>query len=196
MARKRSTAGWVALAASMLIAAVPAAAQTVYKLIDKNGKVTYSEEKPKNFDGKVIRMDIDPNANKADLGAPTTDTGGDAAARTREKVKANDAARAQGRIDKLQAARDKLKAAQDAYAEQLKGAGLVLCLGSMLHSIATGNMLPSWVKIVCVDINPAVATKVSDRGTGQAVGVVTDVGQFLGLLAAMISVAPPPTATA
>jgi lysine-ketoglutarate reductase/saccharopine dehydrogenase-like protein (TIGR00300 family) len=72
--------------------------------------------------------------------------------------------------------------AQDAYAEQLKGAGLVLCLGSMLHSIAVGNMLPSWVKIVCVDINPAVATKVSDRGTGQAVGVVTDVGLFLDLL--------------
>jgi lysine-ketoglutarate reductase/saccharopine dehydrogenase-like protein (TIGR00300 family) len=72
--------------------------------------------------------------------------------------------------------------AQDAYAELLKGAGVVLCLGSMLHSIATGNMLPSWVKIVCVDINPAVATKVSDRGTGQAVGVVTDVGQFLGSL--------------
>jgi len=69
--------------------------------------------------------------------------------------------------------------AQDAYAAHLKGAGLVLCLGSMLHSIATGNMLPSWVKIVCVDINPAVATKVSDRGTGQAVGVVTDVGLFL-----------------
>jgi lysine-ketoglutarate reductase/saccharopine dehydrogenase-like protein (TIGR00300 family) len=72
--------------------------------------------------------------------------------------------------------------AQDAYAGHLKGAGLVLCLGSMLHSIATGNMLPSWVKIVCVDINPAVATKVSDRGTGQAVGVVTDVGLFLELL--------------
>jgi lysine-ketoglutarate reductase/saccharopine dehydrogenase-like protein (TIGR00300 family) len=73
--------------------------------------------------------------------------------------------------------------AQDAYADQLQGAGLVLCLGSMLHSIAVGNMLPSWVKIVCVDINPAVATKVSDRGTGQAVGVVTDVGLFLDLLA-------------
>jgi lysine-ketoglutarate reductase/saccharopine dehydrogenase-like protein (TIGR00300 family) len=73
--------------------------------------------------------------------------------------------------------------AQDAYAAQLRGAGVVLCLGSMLHSIAVGNMLPSWVKIVCVDINPAVATKVSDRGTGQAVGVVTDVGLFLGLLA-------------
>jgi lysine-ketoglutarate reductase/saccharopine dehydrogenase-like protein (TIGR00300 family) len=75
-----------------------------------------------------------------------------------------------------------MNAAQDAYAAQLKGAGLVICLGSMLHSIATGNMLPSWVKIVCVDINPAVATKVSDRGTGQAVGVVADVGMFLDLL--------------
>jgi lysine-ketoglutarate reductase/saccharopine dehydrogenase-like protein (TIGR00300 family) len=73
--------------------------------------------------------------------------------------------------------------AQDAYNEHLQGAGLVLCLSSMLHSIATGNMLPSWVKIVCVDINPAVATKVSDRGTGQAVGVVTDVGLFLDHLA-------------
>jgi lysine-ketoglutarate reductase/saccharopine dehydrogenase-like protein (TIGR00300 family) len=76
-----------------------------------------------------------------------------------------------------------MNSAQDAYAAELQGAGLVLCLGSMLHSIAVGNMLPSWVKIVCVDINPAVATKVSDRGTGQAVGVVTDVGLFLDLLA-------------
>ena len=75
-----------------------------------------------------------------------------------------------------------MNAAQDAYAEHIKGAGLVLCLSSMLHSIATGNMLPSWVKIVCVDINPAVATKVSDRGSGQAVSVVTDVGLFLDLL--------------
>jgi hypothetical protein len=73
--------------------------------------------------------------------------------------------------------------AQDAYARALKGVGLVLCLGTMLHSIAVGNMLPSWVKVVCVDINPAVVTKVSDRGTGQAVGVVTDVGLFLELLA-------------
>jgi hypothetical protein len=80
--------------------------------------------------------------------------------------------------------------AQDAYAAELRGAGLVLCLGSMLHSIAVGNMLPSWVKIVCVDINPAVATKVSDRGTGQAVGVVTDVGLFLDLLARSIAASP------
>jgi lysine-ketoglutarate reductase/saccharopine dehydrogenase-like protein (TIGR00300 family) len=73
--------------------------------------------------------------------------------------------------------------AQDAYAEQVKDAGVVLCLSSMLHSIAVGNMLPAWVKVVCVDINPAVPTKVSDRGTGHAVGVVTDVGLFLEVLA-------------
>ena len=72
-----------------------------------------------------------------------------------------------------------MNVAQDLCAQHLKGAGLVLCLGSMLHSIAIGNMSPSWVKLVCVDINPAVATKVSDRGTGQAIGVVTDVGLFL-----------------
>jgi lysine-ketoglutarate reductase/saccharopine dehydrogenase-like protein (TIGR00300 family) len=72
-----------------------------------------------------------------------------------------------------------MNVAQDLCAQHLKGAGVVLCLGSMLHSIAIGNMSPSWVKLVCVDINPAVATKVSDRGTGQAVGVITDVGLFL-----------------
>ncbi|HYZ84337.1 MAG TPA: TIGR00300 family protein [Bryobacteraceae bacterium] len=76
-----------------------------------------------------------------------------------------------------------MNVAQDLSAKHLENAGVVLCLGSMLHSIAIGNMLPSWVKIICVDINPAVATKVSDRGTGQAVGVVTDVGLFLDHLA-------------
>ncbi len=73
--------------------------------------------------------------------------------------------------------------AQDAYAAHLREAGVVLCLSSMLHSIAAGNMLPAWVKVVCVDINPAVPTKVADRGTGHALGVVTDVGLFLDLLA-------------
>lgn len=81
-----------------------------------------------------------------------------------------------------------MNAAQDAYAEHLKEAGVVLCLSSMLHSIAAGNMLPAWVKIVCVDINPAVPTKVSDRGTGHAIGVVTDVGLFLELLAGKLEV--------
>jgi len=76
---------------------------------------------------------------------------------------------------------------QDAYAAHLRDAGVVLCLSSMLHSIAAGNMLPAWVKVVCVDINPAVPTKVSDRGTGHAVGVVTDVGLFLDLLSKKLS---------
>jgi lysine-ketoglutarate reductase/saccharopine dehydrogenase-like protein (TIGR00300 family) len=75
-----------------------------------------------------------------------------------------------------------MNTAQNLYTKHLENAGVVLCLSSMLHSIATGNMLPSWVKMVCVDINPAVATKVSDRGSSQTVGVVTDVGLFLDLL--------------
>jgi lysine-ketoglutarate reductase/saccharopine dehydrogenase-like protein (TIGR00300 family) len=72
--------------------------------------------------------------------------------------------------------------AQEAYARQLKGAEIVLMLSSMLHSIAVGNMLPSWVKTVCVDINPQVVTKLADRGSHQAIGCVTDVGLFLHLL--------------
>jgi lysine-ketoglutarate reductase/saccharopine dehydrogenase-like protein (TIGR00300 family) len=73
--------------------------------------------------------------------------------------------------------------AQTAYAEQLKSASMVICLSSMLHSIGVGNMLPSWVRMVCVDINPAVVTKLSDRGSQQTIGVVTDVGAFLNVLA-------------
>jgi hypothetical protein len=56
-------------------------------------------------------------------------------------------------------------------------------LSTMLHSIGVGNMLPSWVKVVCVDINPAVVTKLSDRGSTQTIGIVTDVGLFLHQLA-------------
>ncbi|MGH9255942.1 MAG: TIGR00300 family protein [Vicinamibacterales bacterium] len=74
--------------------------------------------------------------------------------------------------------------AQDCYAAALSGnVQLVLMLSSMLHSIGVGNMLPSWVRVVCVDINPAVVTKLSDRGSSQTVGVVTDVGLFLHRLA-------------
>jgi lysine-ketoglutarate reductase/saccharopine dehydrogenase-like protein (TIGR00300 family) len=69
--------------------------------------------------------------------------------------------------------------AQDAYARELEGAGVVVMLSSMLHAIGVGNMLPSWTKVVCIDINPAVVTKLSDRGSAQTVGVVTDVGLFL-----------------
>jgi len=60
-----------AVAASVAVASMAA---TMYKLIDKNGKVTYSEEEPKNFDGKVIRMDIDPNANRSEAPPSVRDT--------------------------------------------------------------------------------------------------------------------------
>jgi lysine-ketoglutarate reductase/saccharopine dehydrogenase-like protein (TIGR00300 family) len=74
--------------------------------------------------------------------------------------------------------------AQERYASALAdNVQLVLMLSSMLHSIGVGNMLPSWVRVVCVDINPAVVTKLSDRGSLQTVGVVTDVGLFLHRLA-------------
>jgi len=64
-----------------------------------------------------------------------------------------------------------------------QNAGSCLMLSTMLHSIATGNMLPASVTTVCVDINPAVVTKLADRGSWQTIGVVTDVGLFLEQLA-------------
>jgi lysine-ketoglutarate reductase/saccharopine dehydrogenase-like protein (TIGR00300 family) len=76
-----------------------------------------------------------------------------------------------------------LQAAQDAYAKALADVDVVVMLSSMLHGIGVGNMLPSWVKAVCVDINPAVVTKLSDRGSSQTMGIVTDVGLFLHRLA-------------
>ena len=76
-----------------------------------------------------------------------------------------------------------LIAAQDAYGKALEGVEVVVMLSSMLHSIGVGNMLPSWVKVICVDINPAVVTKLSDRGSTQTIGIVTDVGLFLHQLA-------------
>jgi lysine-ketoglutarate reductase/saccharopine dehydrogenase-like protein (TIGR00300 family) len=72
--------------------------------------------------------------------------------------------------------------AQARYAELLEDAEVVMILGTMLHGIGAGNMIPSWVRTVCVDINPAVVTKLSDRGSSQTVGIVTDVGMFLHLL--------------
>ena len=76
---------------------------------------------------------------------------------------------------------DLIKAQTD-YARLIEGADLILMLSSMLHSIGVGNMTPAGVKMVCVDINPAVVTKLSDRGSVESVGVVTDVGLFLSLL--------------
>jgi len=77
---------------------------------------------------------------------------------------------------------DSMKA-QDLMREQVKDADIVLMMATMLHSIATGNCLSSSVRTICVDINPATVTKLMDRGTAQAIGIVTDVGTFLPWLA-------------
>jgi len=76
-----------------------------------------------------------------------------------------------------------LRVAQDRYSASLENVRLVLALSTMLHGIGVGNMLPSWVRMVCVDINPAVVTKLADRGSSQTIGIVTDVGLFLHRLA-------------
>jgi len=68
--------------------------------------------------------------------------------------------------------------AADAMRYVLPGTGVALMLASTLHAIATGNLLPAWVETYCVDINPAVVTKLTDRGSHQALGIVTDVGLF------------------
>jgi len=73
--------------------------------------------------------------------------------------------------------------AQSVMREYAQRAGACLMLSSMLHSIAVGNMLPASVRTVCVDINPAVVTKLADRGSFQTVGIVTDVGLFVEQLA-------------
>ena len=88
-----------------------AQAQTLYKLIDKNGKVTYAEKPPKDFDGKVIRLDIDPNANTATLPKPVTPPAGNAG-------RADSAT-----PDRLKAARDRAEAARKAYDNALNNPG-------------------------------------------------------------------------
>ena len=72
--------------------------------------------------------------------------------------------------------------AQRKYKEILKDAKMVIMISTMLHSIATGNMLPADVKVIVVDINQPTVTKLMDRGTWQALGIVTDVGAFLPLV--------------
>jgi hypothetical protein len=62
--------------------------------------------------------------------------------------------------------------------KNLVGVELALMVATTLHSVATGNLLPARVRTVCVDINPSSVTKLSDRGTWQSIGLVTDVGYF------------------
>ena len=72
--------------------------------------------------------------------------------------------------------------AQEEMRKYVQDVDMVIMISTMLHSIATGNLLPSHVKSICVDINPATVTKLSDRGSAQVVGIVTDVGTFLPML--------------
>lgn len=72
---------------------------------------------------------------------------------------------------------------QRAMRAQLQDVGFCLMVATMLHSVATGNILPASIPLVCVDINPATVTKLADRGSSQARGIVTDVGLFLEQLA-------------
>jgi lysine-ketoglutarate reductase/saccharopine dehydrogenase-like protein (TIGR00300 family) len=69
--------------------------------------------------------------------------------------------------------------AADAMRYLLPGVTVALMLASTLHAIATGNLLPAGVETFCVDINQAVVTKLADRGSHQALGIVTDVALFL-----------------
>jgi len=77
--------------------------------------------------------------------------------------------------------------AQAAYAQAIEGADMIIMLASMLHAIGTGNMTRAGVRLVCVDISPAVVTKLADRGSVESTGIVTDVGLFLNLLARRLS---------
>ncbi|WP_418282806.1 TIGR00300 family protein [Halorubrum sp. DTA98] len=76
--------------------------------------------------------------------------------------------------------------AQNAIREQAHEADVVLLLATLLHSVAVGNCLPSTTKTVCVDINPATVTQLLDRGSAQAVGMVTDIGTFVPTLAEFV----------
>ncbi|MGI8576374.1 MAG: TIGR00300 family protein [Nocardioidaceae bacterium] len=75
---------------------------------------------------------------------------------------------------------------QRAMRAQLADVGFCLMVATMLHSVGTGNLLPASVPLVCVDINPATVTKLADRGSSQARGIVTDVGLFLEQLAMVL----------
>src|SRR5205085_5104736 len=95
----------IVLAVALAAFALGASAQTLYKLIDRNGKVTYAEKPPKDFDGKVIRMDVDPNANTATLPKPTVPLVDPSRDASNERVKFE--------REKLEAAKKAIQEARD-----------------------------------------------------------------------------------
>jgi lysine-ketoglutarate reductase/saccharopine dehydrogenase-like protein (TIGR00300 family) len=78
--------------------------------------------------------------------------------------------------------------AQRQMRELVRGVGFALMIATALHAIATGNLLPAWVKVACVDINPATVTKLTDRGSIQTVGIVTDAEPFLRALVSELGI--------
>jgi len=112
----RLAMGFVLLAAALLVLA-PAQAQTLYKLIDKNGKITYVEKVPKDFDGKVIRVDIDPNRNRMDAPKPPS---APSAGEGRQQFPGEDFVRKQEQArqqseDRVAQAKSRLEAARKAF---------------------------------------------------------------------------------
>ena len=77
--------------------------------------------------------------------------------------------------------------AKEAMDKALRDVDMTIMMATMLHSIASGNLLPSYVKTICIDINPSTVTKLMDRGSAQAIGLVTDIGTFLPQLATEVS---------
>jgi hypothetical protein len=80
---------------------------------------------------------------------------------------------------------------QNEMRRHVPGTGFCLMVATTLHSIAVGNLLPAWVKVACVDINPATVTKLMDRGSTQTVGIVSDAEPFLRSLVAELEKAGP-----
>jgi hypothetical protein len=104
-----------AIAFAVSCASGDAAAQTIYKLIDKNGKVTYSEKPPKEFDGRVIRIDVDPNANTATF--PKANARGEGARSETEGERIIRRKPDTGQEDRVTAARARLQAAEKAMTD-------------------------------------------------------------------------------
>ena len=82
-------------------------------------------------------------------------------------------------------------ASKDLILDLIRGVGFSLMIATALHAIATGNLLPAWVKVACVDISPATVTKLMDRGSTQTVGIVSDAEPFLRALVTELEKAAP-----
>lgn len=114
----------VAAIAAGLALCAQASAQTLYKLVDKNGKVTYSETVPKGFDGKVTRMDIDPNANTATLPKPAQrGTEGQSGSKSAEEYVRESTTRRDDAESKLQDAKTRLDEARAALNDAMLNPG-------------------------------------------------------------------------